>query len=80
MKTHFLLPRERLLEIIAATGRKPNVPGGGELTTSVATHGYTYPHLWIVQVRNLLFRSKHLLLFNGEAYPPYFWSLLLDNE
>ena len=28
VRTHFLLPRERLLEIIEAAGRKPNVPGG----------------------------------------------------
>jgi len=49
MRKHFLLPRERLLEIIAVAGRKPNVPGGGELTTWVSNHGYSYPQLWIVQ-------------------------------
>ncbi len=49
VRTHFLLPRERLLEVIAAAGRQPNVPGGGELTTSVLNHGYTYPQLWILQ-------------------------------
>ena len=27
VRTHFLLPRERLLKIIAAAGRQPNVPG-----------------------------------------------------
>jgi hypothetical protein len=49
VRTNFLLPRERLLEIIAAAGRQPNVPGGGELTTSVSNYGYSYPQLWIVQ-------------------------------
>ena len=32
IKTHFLLSRQRLLEIIAGTGRMPQVQGGGELT------------------------------------------------
>jgi len=27
----FLLPRERLLEVIAQAGRQPHVPGGGEM-------------------------------------------------
>jgi hypothetical protein len=49
IQAHFLLPRERLLEVIKGAGREPNVPGGGELTTFVATHNYTYPQLWIVQ-------------------------------
>jgi hypothetical protein len=40
LRTHFLLPRQRLLEIIAAVGREPNVPGGGALTTSVSNHDY----------------------------------------
>src|ERR1700752_367377 len=39
VRAHFLLPRERLLEIIAAAGRTPNVPGGGQLTTSVTNAG-----------------------------------------
>lgn len=46
---HFLLSRERLLEIIAAAGRAPNVPGGGALSTHVDSHGYSYPQLWLVQ-------------------------------
>jgi hypothetical protein len=29
LQAHFLLPRERLLAIIEAAGRRPNVPGGG---------------------------------------------------
>jgi len=46
---HFLLSRERLLEIIAEAGRTPNVTGGGALSTHVDSHGYSYPQLWLVQ-------------------------------
>src|SRR5262247_186972 len=49
VRSHFLLPRERLLEIIAAAGRTPNVAGGGQLTTLVTNEGYSYPQLWVVQ-------------------------------
>ncbi len=49
VQTHFLLPRERLLEIIAAAGRQPKVPGGGELNTWVSIHNLSYPHLWLKQ-------------------------------
>jgi hypothetical protein len=49
VRTHFLLPRERLLQVIEAAGRRPNVPGGGSLSTFVANEGYSYPQLWIVQ-------------------------------
>jgi hypothetical protein len=49
LKARFLLPRQRLLEIIAGAGRTPHVPGGGALTTGVSTHGYSYPQLWVVQ-------------------------------
>jgi hypothetical protein len=49
VRTHFLLPRERLLEIITAAGRQPNVPGGGELNTFESSHGYAYPQVWIMQ-------------------------------
>jgi hypothetical protein len=49
VRTHFLLPRERLLRIIEAAGRTPNVAGGGELTTFVSNEGYGYPQLWVVQ-------------------------------
>ena len=49
LRAHFLLPRERLLEIIAAAGRTPNVVGGGELSTFVTNEGYSYPQLWVVQ-------------------------------
>jgi hypothetical protein len=47
--THFLLSRERLLEVIAQAGRTPHVSGGGELSTRVMTHGYSYPQLYVVQ-------------------------------
>jgi hypothetical protein len=46
---HFLLNRERLLETIAAAGRKPHVPGGGELTTLDETHGVRYPQLYVAR-------------------------------
>jgi len=49
LMSHFLLPRERLLEIIDEAGRAPNVPGGGALSTHVESHGYSYPQLWLVQ-------------------------------
>jgi hypothetical protein len=49
LRDHFLLPRERLLELIAASGRTPNVPGGGAMETMVANQGYGYPQLWVVQ-------------------------------
>jgi hypothetical protein len=46
---HFLLPRERLLETIAEAGRQPHVPGGGELTSRVESHGYSYPQLFVAE-------------------------------
>ena len=46
---HYLLPRERLVEIIEAAGRTPHVPGGGEMSTIVTTHDYAYPQLYIVR-------------------------------
>lgn len=49
IRDHFLLSRERLLEIIAASGRTPNVAGGGALETMVANQSYGYPQLWVVQ-------------------------------
>jgi hypothetical protein len=50
VKPQFLLPRERLLEIIAQAGREPHVPGGGELTTLDETHGVWYPQLYVARV------------------------------
>ncbi len=49
VRDHFLLPRERLLELVAESGRTPNVPGGGALETMVENQGYGYPQLWVVQ-------------------------------
>lgn len=49
VEAHFLLSRERLLEIIVRAGRTPHVPTGGALTTVVLTHGYSYPQLYLVQ-------------------------------
>lgn len=49
VRNRFLLSRERLLEVIAASGRTPNVPGGGVLETVVANQGYSYPQLWVVE-------------------------------
>lgn len=49
IKAHFLLSRERLVEMISAARKQPHVPDGGELTTYDATHGYYYPQLWVVQ-------------------------------
>lgn len=45
----FLLTRERLLELIAEAGRKPHVPGGGEMSTFVINHNYAYPQLYVVE-------------------------------
>ena len=49
LKAHFLLSRERLLDVIGDAGRKPHVEGGGALSTTVLSHGYSYPQLWVVQ-------------------------------
>lgn len=49
LRDHFLLPRERLLEIVAESGRTANVPGGGALESTVLNQGYSYPQLWVVQ-------------------------------
>jgi hypothetical protein len=47
--THFLLPRDRLLQIVALAGRTAAVAGGGALATFVANQGYSYPRLYQVQ-------------------------------
>jgi hypothetical protein len=46
---HFLLPRERLLEVIADSGRAPKIAGGGALETTVASHGSHYPQLYLAE-------------------------------
>lgn len=45
---HFLLPRERLLELVVAAGRTPGTEGGGHLSTTDKTHGIVYPQLYQV--------------------------------
>lgn len=45
----FLLPRERLLELIEQAGRTPQVPGGGEMSTLDATNDVRYPQLYVVE-------------------------------
>ncbi len=61
---HFLLPRERLLELIAECGRAPQVPGGGALRTHVLPHDYDYPQLFEIQAGDHIttydvFHSNH---------------------
>ena len=46
LKEHFLLSRERLVEIIRSAGREPQVDGGGALETHVSPHDYLYPQLY----------------------------------
>lgn len=48
LKQHFLLSRERLIEIIREAGREPQVDGGGALETHVSPHDYAYPQLYQV--------------------------------
>lgn len=45
----FLLSRARLLEVIAAAGRTPTVPGGGELSTLDVANDVVYPQLYIIE-------------------------------
>lgn len=49
VKEHFLLPMDRLLDIIAHAGRSPQVLGGGAINTFVTNHGYGYPQLYQVE-------------------------------
>lgn len=61
---HFLLPRERLLEIMAECGREPHVPGGGALQTHVMPHDYEYPRLFQIHAGDHIttydvFHSNH---------------------
>ena len=46
--SHFLLSRERILDIIVEAGRTPQVPGGGKLSTLDSTHDIMYPQLYVV--------------------------------
>ena len=45
----FLLPRERILDVIAEAGRQPQVPGGGAMVTHVMPHDYDYPQLFVLE-------------------------------
>ncbi|MEM7437707.1 MAG: hypothetical protein AAF436_21320 [Myxococcota bacterium] len=49
VKAHFLLSRERLLEVIRNAGREPQVEEGGSLETHVMPHDYSYPQLFQVE-------------------------------
>ena len=46
---HFLLSRERLLEIVHEAGRSPEATDGGALSTTDVTHDVTYPQLYLVE-------------------------------
>ena len=48
VRDHYLLSRERLLEIVDEAGRTPQVSGGGEMNTVDLTHSVPYPELYIV--------------------------------
>lgn len=49
VKRHFLLPMDRLLEVIGKAGRAPQVAGGGAMETWVTNHDYGYPQLYEVE-------------------------------
>lgn len=49
VRDHFLLPRQRLLELIEQAGRAPQVPRGGEMSTLDTTNDVRYPQLYIVE-------------------------------
>jgi hypothetical protein len=49
VKRQFLLPRNRLLQIVADAGREPHVPGGGSIAPFVENHGYAYPQLYLAE-------------------------------
>ena len=48
VREHFLLSRQRLLELIREAGRTPQVREGGEMSTFDATNGVTYPQLFVI--------------------------------
>jgi hypothetical protein len=64
---HFLFSRERLLETIAGAGRRPHVPGGGELTTVVESHGYSYPQLFVAEAGADLSRFDRFHVNHSDA-------------
>lgn len=62
IKAFFLLPRERLLDLMAECGREPHVPGGGALETRVLPHDYIYPNLMQITATNVptLYDKMHI--------------------
>lgn len=48
-KAHFLLSRDKCLEVIAAAGRTPQVSGGGSMDALCMSNGVQYPQLWVVE-------------------------------
>lgn len=46
---HFLLSRDRILDIVRAAGRTPETPDGGSMSTLDATHDVQYPQLYLVE-------------------------------
>lgn len=67
---HFLLSRERLMELIGEAGRQPHVPGGGELTTLDETHGVTYPQLYVANPETDFSRFDRMHVNLGEDGTP----------
>jgi hypothetical protein len=59
VRDHFLLSRERLLEIIRDAGREPQVAGGGDMTTFDASNGVTYPQLYQIDADTDYTRFDH---------------------
>lgn len=49
IQAHFLMSRERLLEIIRAAGREPQVSGGGAMSTHISPYEYDYPQLYVAE-------------------------------
>lgn len=51
-KAHFLLSRDKCLEVIAAAGRTPQVSGGGSMDALCVSNGVQYPQLWVVEAES----------------------------
>ncbi|MGI9524269.1 MAG: hypothetical protein ACR2PG_21770, partial [Hyphomicrobiaceae bacterium] len=51
VKRHFLLSREKCLDVIAAAGRTPQVSGGGSMDALCVSNSVQYPQLWVVEAR-----------------------------
>lgn len=46
---HFLLPADRLVELMSEAAREPHVPGGGATSTVDSTHDVHYPELYVME-------------------------------